>query len=152
METMSEKTTDNLRELIIINNDRYEGYQKALEQTTDTDLNTLFSKFSSQSKTYASGLRTLIPSSEEEPARGETRLSGKFHRAWMDIKNALTTNDRKAILASCEYGEDVTKKAYENVLEDRADMAPNSVAIIQNQYDHLLDSHNKIKKLRDSLQ
>ncbi|MEO6948925.1 MAG: PA2169 family four-helix-bundle protein [Ginsengibacter sp.] len=151
METMSEKTTDNLRDLIIINNDRYEGYQKAMEQTKDADLNSLFSKYSSQSKTYASELRTLIPASEDEPARDETRLSGKFYRAWMDVKNALSANDRKAVLNSCEYGEDVAKKAYENVLEDREEMSPTSVSLIQNQFDQLLDAHNKIKGLRDSI-
>lgn len=148
---MSEKTTDNLRDLIIINNDRYEGYQKAMEQTKDADLNSLFSKYSSQSKTYASELRTLIPASEDEPARDETRLSGKFYRAWMDVKNALSANDRKAVLNSCEYGEDVAKKAYENVLEDREEMSPTSVSLIQNQFDQLLDAHNKIKGLRDSI-
>jgi uncharacterized protein (TIGR02284 family) len=151
METMSEKTTDNLRDLIIINNDRYEGYQKAMEQSKDADLNSLFSKYSSQSKTYASELRTLIPASEDEPARDETRLSGKFYRAWMDVKNALSANDRKAVLNSCEYGEDVAKKAYENVLEDREEMSPTSVSLIQNQFDQLLDAHNKIKGLRDSI-
>ena len=148
---MSEKTTENLRDLIIINNDRYEGYQKAMEQTKDADLNALFSKFSSQSKTYASELRTLIPASEDEPGRDETRLSGKFYRIWMDLKNALSTADRKAVLSSCEHGEDVAKKAYENVLEDRDGMSPTSVTLIQNQYDHLLDAHNTVKALRDSL-
>lgn len=151
MEKMSEKTTDNLRDLIIINNDRYEGYQKAMEQTKDADLKSLFSKYSANSNTYASELRTLIPAPKEEPARDETRLSGKFYRAWMDVKNALSTNDRKAVLNSCEYGEDVAKKAYENVLEDREAMSPGSVALIQNQFDHLLDAHNTIKGLRDSL-
>ena len=150
METMSETTTDNLRDLIIINNDRYEGYQKAMEQTEDADLNTLFSKFSSQSKTYAAELRTLIPSTEDEPERDETRLSGKFYRVWMDVKNALSTADRKAVLSSCEYGEDVAKKAYQNALEDREAMSPSSVTLIQNQYDQLLAAHDTVKALRDS--
>ena len=147
---MSEKTTENLADLIIINNDRYEGYQKAMEQTEDADLNTLFSKYSSQSKTYAAELRTLIPNTEDVPDRDETKLSGKFYRIWMDVKNALSTADRKAVLSSCEYGEDVAKKAYENALEERESMAPDSVALIQKQYDQLLDAHNTIKALRDS--
>lgn len=31
----------------------------------------------------------------------------------MDVKAALTGKDRKAILNSCEYGEDIAKDSYE---------------------------------------
>ena len=150
METITEKTANALNDLIVINNDRYEGYQKAMEQVKDADLKTLFSQFSVQSKANNSELRAMVPSTEEVAARDETRLSGKFYRVWMDVKNALSSNNRKEVLSSCEYGEDVAKKAYENALEDRAELSSESVAAIQKQYDHLLDAHNKVKALRDS--
>lgn len=150
METITEKTANALNDLIVINNDRYEGYQKAMEQVKDADLKTLFSEFSVQSKANNSELRAMVPATEEEAGRDETRLSGKFYRVWMDVKNALSSNNRKEVLSSCEYGEDVAKKAYENALEDRAELSSDSVATIQKQYDHLLDAHNKVKALRDS--
>lgn len=150
MATISEKTTKALNDLIIINNDRYEGYQKAKDQTKDSDLQVLFSQCSVQSKANNAELRALVPMNEETPDRDETRLSGKFYRAWMDVKNALSASDRKAVLQSCEYGEDVAKKAYENVLEDRAELSSDAVATIQKQYDQLVDAHNKVKALRDS--
>ena len=150
METIAEKTANALNDLIIINNDRYEGYQKAMEQTNDVDLKDLFSKFSVESKANNAELRLMVPSSEETPERDETRLSGKFHRVWMDVKNALATNSRKEVLSSCEYGEDVAKKAYENVLADRAELTADVVTQIQKQYDELLDAHNQVKSLRDS--
>ncbi len=105
MATVSEKKAKALGELVIINNDRYEGYNKAAEQTTDADLKSLFTKFSSQSKNFSSDLRKLIPFSEEAPKRDETTVSGKFYRAWMDVKSALTSKDRKAVLSSCEFGK-----------------------------------------------
>lgn len=150
METIIEKTADTLSDLIIINNDRYEGYQKAKDQTKDTDLKTLFSLLSAQSKANNASLRVLVPVGEETPDRDETRLSGKFHRAWMDVKNALSSNNRKDILTSCEQGEDVAKKAYENALADRKELSSESVATIQKQYDELLEAHNKINVLRDN--
>lgn len=150
MQTITEKTTDALSDLIIINNDRYEGYQKATEQTSDIDLKALFEKFSLESKRFNSELRGLLPTYEEAPKRDETRISGKFYRAWMDIKNALTSNDRKSILSSCEYGEDVAKRAYEDALKDRESMSSDVVILVQKQYDQLLDAHNTIKSLRDS--
>jgi uncharacterized protein (TIGR02284 family) len=150
METNIEKTADTLNDLIIINNDRYEGYQKAMEQTNDADLKSLFSTFSSQSKANNSALRSLVPSSEETPDRDETRLSGKFYRAWMDIKNALDAGDRKKILSSCEYGEDVAKKAYENALGDRNEISSDAALMIENQYAELRKAHDQVKALRDS--
>lgn len=150
METISEKTADALKDLIIINNDRFEGYQKAMEQVKDADLKELFSQFSIQSKANNVELRTLVPATEDTPDRDETRISGKFYRAWMDVKNALASNNRKEVLSSCEYGEDVAKKAYEDALKDRAELSTGAVANIQNQYDELLHAHNQVKALRDS--
>ena len=123
METTIEKTAQTLSDLIIINNDRYEGYQKAKEQTKDADLKNLFSTFTTQSKANNVSLRALVPASEETPDRDETRLSGKFYRAWMDVKNSLDEGNRKKILSSCEHGEDVAKKAYEDALEDRNELS-----------------------------
>lgn len=150
METTIEKTTEALNDLIIINNDRYEGYQKAMEQAKEADLKSLFSTFSNQSKSNNSVLRSLVPATEEAPARDETRLSGKFYRAWMDVKNATDAGDRKKILSSCEYGEDVAKKAYENVLADTSNLTPEAAATIKSQYDEILNAHNQVKALRDS--
>ena len=151
METTIEKTTEVLNDLIIINNDRYQGYQKAMEQVEDTDLKDFFSFYSNQSKIYNTELRSLIPDSEETPDRDETTLSGKFYRAWMDIKNSVDEGNRKKILSSCEYGEDVAKKAYEGALEDRDELSPEAAAMIQQQYNELLKAHNEVKTLRDSV-
>ncbi|MEO9003092.1 MAG: PA2169 family four-helix-bundle protein [Ginsengibacter sp.] len=150
METIIEKTASTLSDLIIINNDRYEGYKKAMDQTKDMDLKDLFSTFSMQSKANNASLRALVPASEEAPDRDETRISGKFYRAWMDIKNALDSNNRKQVLSSCEYGEDVAKKAYEDALADRSELKTDVVATVQNQYDEILKAHNQVKALRDS--
>lgn len=151
MKTTIEKTAEVLNDLIIINNDRYEGYQKAMEQTTDADLKTIFSTYSNESKANSAALRALVSPSEDTPDRSETTLSGKFYRAWMDVKNALDEGDRKKILSSCEYGEDVAKKAYEDALADKAELSPDAALAIQNQYDEILTAHNQVKTLRDSL-
>ena len=121
-----------------------------MEQTEDVDLKALFSTFSVQSKANNAELRSMVPASEKAPERDETRLSGKFYRVWMDVKNALVSNNRKEVLSSCEYGEDVAKKAYEDVLADRSELSSAVVAQIQKQYDELLQAHNQVKSLRDS--
>lgn len=150
METTIEKTADVLNDLIVINNDRSEGYQRALEQVKDKDLEEFFSVYSNQSKANAAELRSLTDATEETPDRNETTLSGKVHRAWMDVSNALDEGDLKKILSSCETGEDAAKRAYEDALADRGKLSPNAAVAVQNQYEELLKAHDQVKELRDA--
>ena len=150
METVKEvKSIDALKELIIINNDRYEGYKTASKETKDPDYKALFAEFSLQSKRFSDELRKLIPFTEEAPDRDETKASGKVYRVWMDVKAALTANDNKAILASCEFGEDVALKSYDDVLEEPEEISSELLALIKKQRVELQKSHDLIKAQRD---
>lgn len=150
METPTEKTVAALNSLIIINNDRYEGYKTAAEETDDVDLKLLFTRFSTQSKRFSNELQKLIPFTEEGPDKNETTTSGKLYRVWMDIKAAVTAKDRKSILSSCEFGEDVAKKTYEEVLEHPEDISSDLLTLIRKQKSEILEGHDHVKALRDS--
>jgi uncharacterized protein (TIGR02284 family) len=77
----------------------------------------LFAKFISTSQKCKHELVMEVNELCGKAAEG-TMTSGKFFRVWMDIKAALTGKDHKAILNSCEYGEDKTIGTYDIVLED----------------------------------
>ena len=66
----------------------------------------------------------------------------------MDIKAALTNKDRKSILNSCEFGEDVAVKNYKDALENNPAGTPLN-KIIYIQHDLIKAEHDKIKVLRD---
>ncbi|MFY9309050.1 MAG: PA2169 family four-helix-bundle protein [Bacteroidia bacterium] len=150
METVKEvKSVDALKELIVINNDRYEGYKTASKETKDPDYKALFAEFSLQSKRFGDELRKLIPFTEETPDRDETKASGKVYRVWMDVKAALTANDTKSILASCEFGEDVALKTYNDVLEEPEEISSELLELIKKQRAELQKSHDLIKAKRD---
>ena len=91
----------------------------------------------------------MIPFTEETPDRDETKASGKVYRVWMDVKAALTANDIKSILASCEFGEDVALKTYDDVLEDPEDTSSELLELINKQRVELQKSHDLIKAKRD---
>ena len=113
----NEKAVDVLNTLITINNDRIEGYETASKETDETDLKTLFSQFIATSRRCKQELVKEVNTLGGEVATG-TKVSGKFFRAWMDVKSALTGKDRKTILSSCEYGEEQARDTYEKVLEN----------------------------------
>ncbi|MCE3225871.1 MAG: family four-helix-bundle protein [Bacteroidetes bacterium] len=143
------ETKTSVNSLIIINNDRFEGYKKAAEETTDADLKALFNRFSEQSKGWAESLRVFAD--KDEPGHDETTLSGKVYRVWMDIKSAVTAKDRKAILSSCEYGEDVAKKTYDEVMEHSDSLPAEIMDILRKQRSELQQAHDEVKAMRDSI-
>ena len=147
----NEKTIAVLNKLITINNDRIEGYQTASDETEEQDLKTMFAEFTSTSEKCKIELISEVNKLGGEIAEG-TLASGKFFRVWMDVKAALTGKDRKTILDSCEYGEDVAKGTYEKVLkDDLAELSPEQQAIIRIQHSWIKADHDKVKYLRDSL-
>lgn len=143
------ETKTSINSLIVINNDRYEGYKKAAEETKDADLKSLFTRFSLQSQGFGESLRPFMDS-EDAPKHDETTNSGKLYRVWMDVKSALTANDRKAVLSSCEFGEDVAKKTYDEVLEHAEDVPAEVLDIVRKHRAELQKAHDEVKALRDA--
>ncbi len=147
-------TNDNLVEvlndLVRINNDRIEGYERANKEAKDidVDLRSIFSRMAEESKQYAAELTQEVVRLGGEPATGTT-ASGKIYRVWMDVKATFTGKDRQAILESCEFGEDAAQKAYKLALESDAEMTAEQRQLITNQKSSLKTSHDVIKKYRD---
>lgn len=147
METKEKTSVKSLNDLIVINNDRIEGYETAKKETKDADLISLFEEKANESRKFKTELEAEIKSYGEEIEDG-TKTSGKIFRAWMDIKAALTGKDRKAILSSCEFGEDAALKVYKDALS--SDELPHECrSLVLDQKNALQLSHNKIKDLRD---
>ncbi|MGI4021251.1 MAG: PA2169 family four-helix-bundle protein [Janthinobacterium lividum] len=139
-----------LNDLIKINNDRVVGYQKGLEGTEDADLKSLFSTYIAQSQKNSAQLEALVTSLGGEPTDATT-TAGKFYHAWMDVKSVFNGKDRHSILADCEYGEDVAKKAYKEALADTdLNWAATTVTTINEQNQGILTAHNEVKALRDA--
>jgi uncharacterized protein (TIGR02284 family) len=149
MET--KKSIDVLNKLVEINNDRIEGYETASKETDETDLKALFDQLARTSKQCRAELAEEINSLGGEVIEG-TKTTGKFFRAWMDVKAALTGKDRKAILNSCEFGEDVAVSTYQKVLEnDSEDLTDDQLSMIEEQYTLIKGDHDTVRSLRDSL-
>ena len=146
----NEKVTEVLNDLLRINHDRIEGYEKAVKETKeeDADLRTVFTEMANESRNYASELSRCVINTGGNPAEGAT-APGKIYRAWMDVKAVFTGKDRKAILASCEYGEDAAQRAYDTALASDADLPTDIRQMIVDEKNKLRKSHDRIKEMRD---
>ena len=146
----NKNAVEALNDLIKINNDRVEGYELAIEETKseDSDLKSVFSGMTQESRKYNQELSTEIRNLGGETETGTTN-SGKIYRAWMDVKATFTGHSRKAVLENCEFGEDAAQKAYKSALEDE-DLQGSSRDLVSRQKQSLRVSHDKIKMMRDS--
>lgn len=150
MNMHNEQTVDILNKLVEIYNDRIEGYETASKETDELDLKTLFAKLGSTSHQCRKELVREIESYDGVATEG-TRTTGKFFRAWMDVKAALTGKDRKTILNSCEFGEDHAVTTYQEVLQDDMEHISNDLrSLIRNQYSIIKEDHERIKILAEA--
>ena len=146
-----EKQAETLNDLVLINSDRAEGYQKAVDQLRieDADLRPVFQKRVDQSRQFHSELVNQVVRLGQDVEEG-TKASGKIYRAWMDVKAFFSGGDRKTILDSCETGEDAAVRAYNEALECE-NLTPEQRALVIRQHAEVKASHDEIRAMRDSL-
>lgn len=142
--------TTVLNELIEINNDRIAGFEKAIADIKDEniDLKELFQKYASDSRQNSQELTAIVARHTDDIETG-TSAAGSLHRAWIDVKSIFGGNDRHSILAEAERGEDAIKKAYEKALLDE-DLNADEITLLQKQQTQIKSAHDQIKALRDA--
>jgi len=144
------KTVEVLNDLIQINNDRADGFEKAAKDLKEEniDLKAVFEKLASGSRENVTELAGLVGRQGEDPTVGNTIL-GTIHRAWIDIKASFGGDDRHSILEECERGEDAIKKAYREALSEN-ELGEQIRTVLLKQQDGINASHDSIKALRDA--
>ncbi len=143
------KQTDVINDLILINNDRIVGYEKAIENIKEDDANltSFFQERKIESETFKSELKGKIaPNLVEEG----TTNAGKIYRAWMDVKAFFGGDDKKGILKSCEGGEDAAMVAYNHALETE-ELEPEVRSLIESQHEKIKTAHDKVNGMIEML-
>ncbi|ACT92371.1 PA2169 family four-helix-bundle protein [Dyadobacter fermentans] len=143
------ETIEILNDLILINNDRIAGYEKAEAETQEleNDLRAMFRNLADQSRAHVLDLTSHVTHLGGEPATG-TMLSGKLYRIWMDIRATFTSDNRRAVLENAEMGEDAAKKAYDEALQSE-ELPADVRQLILSQYTSIQSAHDTIKTERD---
>jgi uncharacterized protein (TIGR02284 family) len=151
METTTEKSVEVLNDLIEINNDRIDGFDRAAKDLGegDADLKAVFEKFAGDSRRNVQELSAAVGQAGGEVETGNT-ATGTIHRAWLDVKATFSGHDRKSILEECERGEDAIKKAYREALSPDSGLSGQNSQLVASQQQAINEGHDRIKALRDS--
>ena len=117
MENRNEKLLDSLKHLISIAEDGKEGYQNAADDAKDANLKAMFQHYATQRAQFSTELKSLVSSMGGDPDQSSGILGG-LHRAWMDIKSWLSSDDNEAVLKECVTGEKAAINAYTDALKE----------------------------------
>lgn len=136
-----------LNELLETLKDGEKGYSEALTDVEDQDLKEVFRKYALQRDGYLTELEDQMHQLNLK-ADEESSITGTIHRAFINLKAAVTSKSRESILNECERGEDYAVKAYQTAL--KAELPGQLKSVIEKQYQGIQQGHDEIKALRDA--
>jgi uncharacterized protein (TIGR02284 family) len=128
--------------------DGQEGFRQASEAVKDSELKSLFNEYSSQRSRFAGELQNQAKQLGESDPETTSSVAGSMHRAWINLKSAITEGDDHAILAECERGEDSAVSEYKKAME--ADLSSPLRETVSRQYSEVKQAHDRVRNLRDS--
>ena len=138
-----------LNSLIETLKDGQEGFRQAAEAVKDPSLKSLFNEYSLQRSKFAGELQSEAIRRGESQPENSSSFAGSLHRAWINLKSAITSQDDHAILAECERGEDSAVSEYKKAMEDNELTSPLR-EVIARQYAQVKDAHDRVRNLRDA--
>lgn len=136
-----------LDELLYFVNDRIEGYQRAVDESHDTQLRGYYKQLVSQSQQFATDLNTYL-TREGGERETSTTLKGKLYRTFMEAQAAITGHSEKSLLALNIHGETWALKAYKEALADQTLTGPIRQAV-ERQHQLSQQTYERLKKLEE---
>ena len=127
--------------------DGSKGYKTAAEDVEDRDLKDLFKKYAVQRDSMITELQDQLHKMGHTDTESSS-IEGTLHRAWIDLKSALSSKDRTRVLEECERGEDYAVSAYRDAL--KKDLPGQLKPIVEQQYEDVKNAHDHIRSLRDA--
>lgn len=146
--SQSKEIISTLNGLIETLKDGQEGFKQSASGVDDPQLKTVFGVFSLQRSRFAGELQNEVVKLGDPDPEDSSSATGALHRTWINIKSAVTSRDRHAILAEAERGEDSAVSAYKDALEK--DLPAPVRDIVSRQSAEVKIAHDKIRNLRDA--
>lgn len=150
MENDGQKLIDHLNHLITICNDGKYGYETAAEDAGSAALRSTFIAHSTERGQFADALKAEVIKLGGIPDEGGGPV-GALHRAWIDVKTALTSNDNKTVLSACMTGDTAALNAYDEVLNDPV-LTPELRVMLLNQRREVEDALRETTVLHNTIE
>ncbi len=138
-----------LNGLIATTIDSVDGYRTSAQDVENPRFAELFTARASERSSVAEQLRAEVMRLGGNPEDDGTLLAAG-HRAFVDLKAAVTNRDDRAIVNEVERGEDHIKAKYEEALKD-GNLSPESRSLVQTAYGSVKSGHDQMRDLKHNL-
>ena len=145
---MTEHSTDTatLNTLIATLLDSVDGYTKSAQDVKDRDLADRFNARARERQSAVSGLQAAVARLGGDPEDDGSLLAGA-HRAFLNLKEAVTGTDDQAIINEIERGEDYLKGKFEAALKN-VDLAPEARSAVDQAWTSVKAGHDEMSGLK----
>jgi len=116
METKIKKElVENLQNILEKNYDAEAGYKKIMLKAEGNALKKWLQERAAERSNFATEIDEQLRLINEQPIK-DGSLKATVHRAWIDVKTALSLDTDESILEECIRGENESISQYESVL------------------------------------
>ena len=138
-----------LNGLIATTIDSVDGYRSSAEAVESPRFAELFTARASERSSVAEQLRAEVRRLGGNPEDDGTVLAAG-HRAFVNLKAAVTGRDDQAIVNEVERGEDHIKAKYEEALKDDS-LSPECRSLVETAYGSVKSGHDQMRDLKHNL-
>ena len=138
-----------LNGLIATTIDSVDGYRTSAEAVESSRYAELFTARASERSSVAEQLRAEVRRLGGNAEDDGTLLAGG-HRAFLNLKAAVTGHDDQAIVNEVERGEDHIKAKYEAALADES-LSPECRSLVETAYGSVKSGHDEMRQLKQNL-
>lgn len=129
--------------------DSVDGYNESSQGASER-FASLFTSRATERREVLRQLQAEVSRLGGNPEDDGTLLAGA-HRAFIDLKSAVTGRDDKAIIDEVERGEDHLKGKFDDALKD-ATLSPTVRTVVEAAYASVRAGHDQIRDLKQSMQ
>jgi uncharacterized protein (TIGR02284 family) len=142
---LAESALSALQDLSARCHDSEQGYRHAALDATDGDLRQQFEQLANERSSMAAELDRVLREHGVEPDWREGTLTGAAHRMWLDLRTALSRNERQAILDEVARGESAAEDAYDKAL--RQDLPADAMPVVRQQHRRVRETRNRYRAM-----
>jgi uncharacterized protein (TIGR02284 family) len=136
---------DTLGRLIETCRDAERGFRAAADAVRDPALERLFSAYARQRAAFAQELEVEARRLGGAPPRRGS-VAGALHRAFINLRAAISGRDEGAVIAEAERGEAAAVATYAAAL--RAVLPPEVGAVVARQAARVKEGHDRLRDLK----
>lgn len=147
MTEYTEKIGDHLNDILEKNIDAQKGFEKAVENSKNSNLKSYFKERSEERKQFISHLRSEL-NHYGEKYKESGSAAASIHLGWMDFKSMFSGDDDEEMIEEAIRGEKLALKEYDEALE-QGEVPDNTSVLLRQQKVIIQSGIEKLKAMED---